>query len=555
MNMINEQFDIQSTDRGFEALFDLSPVPMLVSHAQDFQLLAANQAALKLYGLEREALLNMSLQELRHPDEQARFTSELDKPLPPGELKRSIWLHQSQDGTTLSLECVTRVVEFESRPAHLTVLRDITMERRAIQSMETSERRFRDLFQHTLGFICIHDMDGVLLSVNPAAAKSLGYSVGELLGSSLRDLIPEERHENFPGYLQRLRDHGSDRGLLVLRHKNGNLRTWQYNNRVYEDGESHTSVMSSAQDITDLRAAEDAARHSERRIRMITDALPLRVAYVDADMRFEFVNGLYERLYGRHRDHIVGKRLDEILDHETLKARMPYLQRALSGHSQHFEAERTDSRQLCCDEISFLPDFAADGHTVLGIYVMAQDITQQKQEEQRLVELAQVDSLTGLLNRSGVMNRLGRALERSHDQNSSLALMYMDLDGFKQVNDQHGHGVGDWVLQTVAKRLQGTARGSDALGRLGGDEFVLIMEGVPDSESVTQTAQRIVDSMAEAFAAPGVAGASAIRIGVSMGIAIHEGTSENAADFLNRADEALYKAKHGGRGNWQLAEA
>lgn len=553
--MINNQRVIQPADRGYEALFDLSPVPMLVSHAQDSHLVAVNRAAAALYGLGRDTLLNMSLHELCHPDERARFAQALGEHLPDSELQRGIWLHKHHDGTTLSLESITRTVEFESQPAHLTVLRNITAERRAIQVMEISERRFRDLFQHTLGFICIHDMDGMLISVNPAATRALGYSVGELLGSSLRDLIPEDRQGNFPGYLQRLQDHGSDRGLLVLRHKDGKLRTWQYNNRVFEDGEGHTSVMCSAQDITDLRAAEDAARHSEQRIRMITDALPLRVAYVDADLRFEFVNGLYERLYGRHRDHIVGKRLNEILDVETLNARMPYLQRALNGHPQHFETEREDSRQRRCDEITFLPDFAADGKTVLGIYVMAQDITHQKQEEQRLVDLAQIDSLTGLLNRSGVMNRLSRALERSRDQKSTLALMYMDLDGFKQVNDQHGHGVGDWVLQTVARRLQGNARGSDALGRLGGDEFVLIMEGVPTREPALLTAQRIVDSMAETFLVPGNNAVPPIQIGVSMGIAIHAGTSENAANLLNRADQALYEAKHGGRGIWRLAEA
>ena len=537
----------------FEVLFRLSPAAMLVHQRETEQVLAMNQAALDLFGLKHDAALQRSLSDLRYPADSAASYTAFDQSS-QDFFSDAVWRIRHQDDATPYVQCTVRDMEFLGQPACLTVLRDVTTERHAIRAMETSERRFRDLFEHTPGYICTHDLNGVTLSINPAATAALGYSVDELLGTSLQDLVPESLQDNFPAYLQRLRDNGSDRGLLVLRHRDGSLRTWQYHNRLFVDGEGDTSVMASAQDITEMRAAEEAARRSERKVRTIADALPLRVAYISTDLRFEFVNGLYERLYGRHRNQIVGKRLDEILDTQTFAARLPYLQRALNGQRQQFEVERNDSRDVCHDEITFLPEFAADGHTVQGIYVMAQDVTNKKEEEQRLVQLAQMDGLTGLLNRSGLMERLRRAVDRSQDQRSTLALMYMDLDSFKQVNDVHGHGVGDWVLQVVAKRLKKTVRVSDALARLGGDEFVLIMEGVPDSTPVTAMAQHIVEVMMQPFVQAGNNEPTPIRISVSIGVALHDAPREGAAALLNRADEALYRAKRDGRGTWRTAE-
>ena len=169
MNMMKESIDIDTADRGFETLFELNPAPMLVHHMDTQRVLAVNRAALELTGLDRGTLLSLSLEDLRHPAESERFEAALQD-FARGISRPGVWRYAHPDGSTLFVEGVTRAVEFQGQHAAISVLRDVTMQRRAIRAMETSERRFRDLFQHTLGFICTHDLDGVLLSVNPAAA-------------------------------------------------------------------------------------------------------------------------------------------------------------------------------------------------------------------------------------------------------------------------------------------------------------------------------------------------------------------------------------------------
>ncbi len=554
MTMMKESIDIDTAEPGFETLFELNPAPMLVHHMDTQRVLAVNRAALELTGLDRATLLSLSLEDLRHPAESERFEAALQD-FARGISKPGVWRYTHPNGSTLFVQGETRAVEFQGQHAAISVLRDVTLERRAIRAMETSERRFRDLFQHTLGFICTHDLDGVLLSVNPAAADSLGYSVGELLGSSLRDLIPEALRDNFPGYLQRLLDRGSDRGLLVLCHRDGNLRTWQYHNRLFEDADGSVSVMGSAQDITELRAAEDAARRSEQRIRTITDALPLRVGFIDPDMRYVYVNAYYERYFGRRREDIIGMKVGEVIDDESFARRRSRLKRALAGEYQHFEDESGGGRDFACEQITLLPEWSESGDRVLGVHVMVQDATARKLEEIRLTKLAQLDQLTGLLNRSGYNDRLQRALQRSDDQEMSLALLYLDLDGFKPVNDQHGHAAGDRLLHLLARRLQHTVRMSDTLARLGGDEFAVIMEGVSSSKTAVAMSERIIRAVQDPFVLTDEQGSITVQVGTSIGIALHSESAESAETLNRRADEALYEAKHAGRGTWRLAEA
>lgn len=542
-------------DDQFKLLFELNPVPMLVNHADSLKLLAVNQAALDLYGLEREAMLKLSLEDLIHPDESALFDNVRE--LLPGEGDhRGIWRHQHRDGATLFLECVTRTMKFDAQAAQLTVLRDVTFERRAVRAMESSEKRFRDLFEHTLGCICVHDLEGIMLSINPAAASSLGYSVGELLDTDLGELIPGPYRQKFPDYLLRLRANGSDRGLLVLRHRDGSLRTWQYHNRLFVDAEGVTSVMASAQNITELRAAQQAAHRSEQQMRMIADALPLRLAYLNQELRLEFVNSRYETYFGQHRDALVGKRLDQLLGAHGMEKPLPYLQRALGGQRQQFELERAEADQRRFDEVTLLPEFAEDGKSVLGIYAMAQDITDRKAEKEHLVRQAQSDALTALPNRYGFSPRLQRAMERARDQHMLLALMYLDLDGFKPVNDRYGHAVGDLVLQAFAGRLRATVRSSDVAARLGGDEFGVLMEGLADQSAAIAMAERILATVASPFVLRDGTHATEVKIGISIGIALlHQESSDDAQMLAQRADEALYEAKRGGRGIWRLAQS
>ena len=550
---------------------------------------------------------------------------------------------------------------------------DDGVQRQAIAAIERNERRYRDLFEHSLGLFCTHDPDGVVLAVNPAAAAALGYAVNELIGRPMQDFVPPPLRREFAAYLKRIADRHSDRGLLYLVHRNGEQRVWEFHNRLVFEADGTPFVMGSAQDVTANRIAErrlrqqraameavnnaalvglfhtdasgewtyvnstyerisglhaaqaarggwlDAvhpddrarvasewahaahngtryhsdhryvqadgrvvwvhvqaapivldgdvsghvgcvedvtARHhaeqslkrSEQRLRTIADALPAMIFYLDARQRFVFANAAYERVYGGGRS-VVGRYMRDVLDAANYEQRRPWVLRALAGERVSFEIDQTIDGATRCLEFNYIPQRDEGEHDVVGFHALVLDVTQQKREEQRLTQLAEIDPLTGLVNRAGFTLRLTRALARSRDQQTTLAAMYLDVDHFKQINDTHGHAVGDALLKAFAQRLTASLRSSDVAGRLGGDEFAVISEGVKRREYAAAVAAKIVTAMRKPFVIDGVT----LRVTTSVGLAFGGGSDAPEA-ILARADGALYRVKQAGRNGYRAAE-
>jgi diguanylate cyclase (GGDEF)-like protein/PAS domain S-box-containing protein len=192
-----------------------------------------------------------------------------------------------------------------------------------------------------------------------------------------------------------------------------------------------------------------------------------------------------------------------------------------------------------------------DDPTVMGVVTNARDVTERKRVEDTLTELTLHDTLTGLPNRALLMDHLGLALARTARHRDTLAVLFCDLDGFKEVNDSLGHDVGDLVLLEVARRLQRTLRTSDTVARMGGDEFVAVCDGFADPDEATMLAQRMRDDVE----APMRINGNDVVISVSIGIVTVDGeTAANAVPMtlLRNADAAMYKAKEGGRARWEV---
>jgi diguanylate cyclase (GGDEF)-like protein len=239
---------------------------------------------------------------------------------------------------------------------------------------------------------------------------------------------------------------------------------------------------------------------------------------------------------------LLGRPLDAFLEPEELVARRPWVARALAGELVSFELECPPRRATRHLSISYIP-LRHDG-VIDGCVGVAYDITRHKDEAVRLLELAERDALTGLLNRAGFESYLARAAGKGGD---ALALLYVDLDRFKPVNDNHGHAAGDEVLRMFAGRLQELVRPSDAIARLGGDEFAIALAGVRDRSRAETIAQAIVDAAARPFT---VGGALEVSIGASVGVALQEVPGSDWHGLVARADAMLYKAKERGRGTF-----
>jgi len=532
------------------ALFDLNPHPTWVYDAETLKFLAVNQAAVRTYGYGEEEFLAMTIADIRAPEEAQRLRDHVAKGLPRLN-QAGIWRHRRKDGSELEVDVSAQAVPLWGRNARLVQARDVTFERRALRALEASERRFRDLFEHSTGYICMHDPDGVLLALNPAAAAALGYGTGELLGTRLHEHVaPEWRHE-VGAYLQRIGERGEDAGFLAMRSRDGATLVWQYRNRLYAGADGAPYVIGYAQDITALRVAERALERSEHRLRAIADSLPLKIAYLDVERRFVFANEAYRR------DHpgvdLAGMACRDVLGEARYARRAPFLDRAFAGERVVFEDEEGEGDEAVCIEVTFIPEIADPAEGVSGVHAMVQDVTVKKREERRLIRLARMDGLTGLLNRSGFYERLENALARSRDQQSMLALFYLDIDRFKEVNDSRGHAVGDALIRAFAARLVDKLRASDVASRLGGDEFTVLVEGVPDAAHAEAIAAKLVAAMARPFELDGEA--APVSVGASVGVALCRAGALPAAALVARADAMLYEAKQAGRGTYRLARA
>jgi diguanylate cyclase (GGDEF)-like protein/PAS domain S-box-containing protein len=304
-------------------------------------------------------------------------------------------------------------------------------------------------------------------------------------------------------------------------------------------------------DITRIRKSVLALRESESRLRTIADTLPAMIAYLDANEVYRFHNLAYEREFNQTGLEVLGKTVLETVGPQRYEFLSPYIRRALGGETLTFEEDDTSATIERSFEVVYIPQNDEDGHEVVGFHVMRQDITAQKREKQRLLKLSQIDALTGLTNRAGFLQRLNDTMAASREHGSMMAVMYMDIDRFKPVNDTFGHGVGDALLKAFSSRLTHTMRASDTIARLGGDEFTIIMERINRVEDAAALAAKIVAAMQAPFDLDG----TVVSVSASIGLAFYCGEDVSPAELLNRADVLLYEAKQAGRNTFRAGPA
>lgn len=391
------------------------------------------------------------------------------------------------------------------------------------------------------------DPDGNCTYVNRTYEDMSGLPAGQAMGDGwVKAIHPEDRLKVFQAWGHATGEHASYQGAYRFRHDNGRI-VWvsMKTAPIVVDG-AVEGYVGSVDDITARRESEQALTKSEQRLRTITDTLPALVAFVDAEQRFRFNNLAYERAFGINRDDIRYKTIREFVGEEQYAFIAPYLQRALQGETVTFEHEENGDDDHRWAEATYIPQLGDDGKEVVGVHMMIHDITDKKQEQDRLLQLTQVDSLTGLLNRAGFEQKLALALADSREQGSLMALLYLDIDHFKSINDTHGHLVGDALLRAFSGRLSRALRSVDTIARLGGDEFTVIMKNITHTDDAEKTAGKIVDSMRALFKLESLP----LSITASIGVAFCDGTAMEAQDLIRQADDMLYQAKAGGRNQY-----
>lgn len=311
-----------------------------------------------------------------------------------------------------------------------------------------------------------------------------------------------------------------------------------------EIGDLSRAFIKLMRDVRDRRQALD---RSERRLRAVTDTLPSLLAFIDTGERYVFNNVAYEHVFGLKLEELRGKPMREVLGEARYTRAQPFLRRALAGAAVTFESEDNDPEYHCM-ETSFRPEWSADGSEVVGVHIHVQDITQRKLETQRLARMSRTDHLTQLMNRSAFEGQLQAAMTRSREHGSLMALLYLDMDRFKAVNDIHGHAAGDLLLQAFAQRVRACVREADTVARLGGDEFAVVLEGIGQPGVARRVAEAILQTMDEPFHFDG----ATADVDVSIGVALYTGGPVQDRELMRLADVLLYRAKGAGRGRYEI---
>ena len=297
---------------------------------------------------------------------------------------------------------------------------------------------------------------------------------------------------------------------------------------------------------------------TEELLRRLVDHMPAMLAYWDTDLRCHFANRAYETCFGVKPKDLIGRHISELLGPLYLLNR-PYIEGALRGEEQFFEREIPDPRggPSRYSQAHYVPD-VFEGR-VRGFFVLVSDITARvraevdlRQATARAEELAKHDPLTGLPNRILLEDRIERAVELARRQRHPMAVLFIDMDGFKRINDQHGHAAGDAVLVTVAERIAATLRKADSVARLGGDEFVVVLHEVGSEEDALVVANKIMTAVS---ANPIAVGGIEVAGRFSVGISVFPDHGVSSRELLGRADQALYLAKNRGRGRCAVFES
>jgi diguanylate cyclase (GGDEF)-like protein/PAS domain S-box-containing protein len=312
--------------------------------------------------------------------------------------------------------------------------------------------------------------------------------------------------------------------------------------------ELHRTMDALARDNAERRKTEQALRQSQHRLASISDNLPVAILYIDERECFRFVNKTYESWFRCSAESLIGRRLEEVYKdtgaggarYGEIKA---YVRRALAGEQVVFEVQRMIASEQRHVEVHYIPDIDPNGRE-LGFYALMNDVTDHKNLQLHFEHDAKHDALTGLPNRKAFMDQLELALARAERSGKPLAVLFLDLDKFKDSKDAHGHAVGDEVLVYFAETLRQCVRKTDTVGRLSDKAFAILAEELASGESDAMLiAEKIIASLR---AHEGAA------LSASIGIAVQTDRRGKADELLARADAAMQRSKASGS-DWTVA--
>jgi diguanylate cyclase (GGDEF)-like protein/PAS domain S-box-containing protein len=461
-----------------------------------------------------------------------------------------------QDGNIGIVQTSIQVVTDDrgERVGFRGISRDVTARRLAEEAVRASEEKYRSILESIEEAYYEVDLSGGLLLCNDAFCRMFGHSMHEIVGLNYRHYhSPQETAHVFANFNEVFKTGIPKKGIdWRLLHRNGREIMCEGSIHLIRDASGEpVGFRGMLRDVTDRRGIEAALRESEERFRDLT-----RVSsdwYWEQDSRYRFIqiNGDVFGKTGMVADDYLGKTLwelpfdnvslDQWIEHQSLLAEgLPFHELVL-----RLPGKEGAARYL---SISGLPVKDSEGRAV-GYRGIGKDITERKLADERIRHLASHDILTGLPNRMMFHQVLGYQILQARRYGRKFALMFIDLDHFKTINDGHGHDAGDVVLKETAKRLRDNVRGADLVARLAGDEFVIIIQEHGSDENLRMIADKLID----AIRAPISLGDVIHTVTASIGVSVYPDHGEDEGGLLKQADLAMYMVKHGNKNDVRMA--
>ena len=444
--------------------------------------------------------------------------------------------------------------------AHAAQIAGIAISRRlAEEALRASEAKFRGLFESIAEGVYQSGRDGRFKSVNPAFVSILGYeSAGQLY--RLRDLAPLYWNPSDRDvFIRRVEAEGEIRNAeFVLRRRDGQPVVVLENARAVRDGTGRiTGYEGSISDITERKRAEQAVFAEKERAQVTLQSIGDAVISTDAEGRIDYINPVAENLTAWQLEETRGRPIAEVLTLVDELSREPIdnpllcvLGRGRGNPATDHAVLVTRSGHEVAIQESAAPICDRQGQ-VIGAVMVFHDVTRERRLKRALSYQASHDALTGLINRREFDNRLQAAVLGAQRAEAAHALLYIDLDQFKVVNDTCGHQAGDRLLRDITGLLRSRVRAADTIARLGGDEFGVLLEGC-----TLEQATRIAEGIRQAIRDYRFTwGSTTLSIGASVGMVQIKADTESVASLMSAADIACYAAKDEGRNRIHLYES
>ena len=467
------------------------------------------------------------------------------------EVSRTIQMEISRkDGILVWTEMKFAIIRDKHKRSFeiLAVMRDITERKKMEEALKQSEEKHRNIIETIQDGYCEVDLGGNFTFLNDATCEIYGYSREELMGMNHQQIADKENAKKIFKTFNEIYRTGIAGNIFdyELIRKDGARRQIEISASLKKDSSGNPiGFRGTIRDATERKKMEEAIRQSEERYRTILDAMADAYFEVDLAGNYTFVNDAVCRHLGYSREELIGTSFRDQMDKEELdKIYKAFGKIYMTGKPEpdiFYKLLRKDGTNRFAEMTGF-PLTNQHGE-VIGFRGIGRDVTERKQIEEQIKHLATHDALTDLPTMRLAKDLLKLSIGLAQRNKTMMAVMFIDLDGFKEVNDSLGHDAGDYVLKQVAKRLLSSVRSSDTVARVGGDEFLIIANGVHVSQNAEQIAQKVINIVSRPI---NYNGGQAV-VGSSIGIALCPNDGQDMDQLIKKADDAMYRIKKAGK--------